>query len=316
MKTVRFIALGIILMSSSSSLFAQSENTQSAIKTIDKAVTASNPVPVADGGTGAPGKGSTERTSTSGENTPVDESTLTTTYHIGVGDVLDIRLLNSRVTRSSLYTVIDGGMIDFPVAGGAIAVAGLTTEEVQTRIAAELKRRDVEDGAQVAVGVRQYASHTIIITGLVASSGTKVLRRDAVPLYVILAEAQPRLDAARVSVMRTGVSARVIELSDSSALNFLIRPGDVLNVTARPQEFYYIAGRVNYPGQKSFQPGITLLQAILAAGGTRQANSVELSREGTEGLLSTSKISLKDIKSGKVQDPKLRPGDRIEVVDK
>ena len=243
-----------------------------------------------------------------------NDAALTNTYKIGIGDVLDVRLLNSSINRSSLYTVLDGGVIDLPVAGGAISVAGLTTEEVQTRIATELKRRAVEDRAQVSVGIRQYASHTVVITGLVGSAGTKVLRREAVPLYVILAEVQPRLDAARVVVMRTGTAAATLELNDSSSLNFIIRPGDVINVTTRPQEFYYIAGRVTYPGQKSFQPGITVLQAILAAGGiVDNAKAVELSREGEGGLLTTTKINLKDIKSGKTQDVKLRAGDRIEV---
>ncbi len=247
----------------------------------------------------------------------VDETKLTSVYRVGVGDVLDIRFLNTNVNRSSLYSVIDGGLIDVPIAGGAIAVAGLTAEEVQARISAELKRRAVEQNPQISVGVRHYGSHSVIITGLVANSGTKTLRREAVPLYVILAEAQPRLDAARASIMRANALSHVIELNDSASLGFLVRSGDVINITSRPQEFYYIAGRVNYPGQKSFQPGITLLQAILAAGGTARPNDnkIELSREGENGLLETAKINLKDIKSGKVQDPKLKPGDRIEVTN-
>jgi protein involved in polysaccharide export with SLBB domain len=252
---------------------------------------------------------------TSAPPVATDESALITTYRIGVGDVLDVRLLNSRSNRSSLYTVLDGGIIDLPLAGGAIPVAGFSTDEVQARIAEELKRRAVEDQAQVSVGIRQYASHTIIVSGLVGNGGTKVLRREAVPLYVILAEVQPRLDAARVLVMRTG-KAETFDLNDPASLNFIVRPGDIINVTSRPQEFYYIAGRINFPGQKNFQPGITVLQAILAAGGTADgAKSVELSREGEGGLLMTTKINLREIKSGKAQDVKLQPGDRIEVLN-
>ncbi len=265
----------------------------------------------------APLTSSTENDPASKASTAIDESTLTSVYRVGVGDVLDIRFLNTTVNRSSLYSVIDGGIIDIPIAGGAMTVAGLTTDEVQARIAAELKRRAVEQNAQISVGVRHYGSHSIIITGLVSSPGTKILRREAVPLYVILAETQPRLDAARASIMRSGVPAQVIELNDSASLGFLVRPGDVINITSRPAEFYYIAGRVNHPGQKSFQAGITLLQAILTAGGTVRPNhdKIELSREGEDGLLSTAKISLKDIKSGRIQDPRLKPGDRIEVVN-
>jgi hypothetical protein len=41
---------------------------------------------------------------------------------------------------------------------------------------------------------------------------------------------------------------------------------------------------------------------------------VEISRDNGEGRLSTTKFSLKEIKAGKVLDPRLQPGDRIEVV--
>ena len=230
--------------------------------------------------------------------------------------MLDIRLLNSATTRSTLYTVIDGGLIDFPIAGGSLSVAGLTVDEIQARIASELKRRAVGEGAQVSVGVRQYASHTILINGLVGNPGTKILRREAVPLYVIMADAQPRVDAGRLAIMRAGATEQFLDLSDPGALDFTVRPGDLIKVTARPQEFYYIAGRINYPGQKVFQPGITLLQAILAAGGMthESVKTIELSRERADGRLATTRLNLKEIKSGKIQDPRLQPGDRIEVV--
>lgn len=255
--------------------------------------------------------------------TPIKESAsstgadnlLSSIYRVGVGDVLDIRLLNSSTARSTLYTVIDGGFIDLTIAGGPIVVAGLTTDEIQARIASELKRRAVVENARVSVGVRQYTSHTVSITGLVNHPGTKFLRREVVPLYVVMAEAQMRLDAGRVTIMRTGAPNITLDLGDQSALNLMVRHGDVINVTARPQEYYYIGGRINYPGQKVFQPGITLLQAILAAGGLLgdSDRQIELSREGSDGRLITSTYKLKDIKKGKVQDPRLQAGDRIEV---
>lgn len=239
---------------------------------------------------------------------------LTEIYRVGVGDVLDVRLLNSANNRSTLFTVVGDGVIDLPIAGGTISVAGLTTEEIQTRIAAELKRRAVEEKAQVSVGVRQYLSHSVTVTGLVVTPGTRFLRREMVPLYVVLAESQLRNDGGRVMIMRDGIAGQAHDLSDPATLNLHVQTGDVITVTSRPQEFYYIAGRINYPGQKSFQPGITLLQAILAAGGTsRQEHRVEISREGADRRLVTIRYNIKQIKSGAVEDPKLKPGDRIEV---
>jgi polysaccharide export outer membrane protein len=242
------------------------------------------------------------------------EPLLTEIYRVGVGDVLDIRLINLPTNRSTLFTVLPGGAIDLPIAGGAITVSGLTTDEIQARIAAELKRRAVEDKAQVSVGVRQYVSHAVMVTGLVVHPGTRYLRREAVPLFVVLAESQVRNDAGRVMIMRAGTEGETLELSDPQTLNVTIQPGDVITVSHKPQEFYYIGGRINYPGQKPFQPGITLLQAILAAGGTaRQENRVEISRAGADGRLATIRYRLKEIKAGTVEDPKLQPGDRIEV---
>jgi protein involved in polysaccharide export with SLBB domain len=242
------------------------------------------------------------------------EPLLTEIYRVGVGDVLDIRLLNSPTNRSTLFTVMPGGVIDLPIAGGAIAVTGMTTDEIQARIAAELKRRAVEEKAQVSVGVRQYVSHAVMVTGLVVHPGTRYLRREVVPLFVVLAESQLRNDAGRVLIMRAGTDGETLELSDPQTLNVTVQPGDVITVSHKPQEFYYIGGRVNYPGQKTFQPGITLLQALLAAGGTtRQENRVEISRAGADGRLATIRYRLKEIKAGMVEDPKLQPGDRVEI---
>lgn len=289
--------------SSNEKTAAYTNGTSATVMSSDPAMTTSTATPkTASGNTGV------------NKSEAADDSPLTEIYRVGLGDVLDIRLLNSLTNRSTLYTIVDGGLIDYPIAGGPISVLGLTTRQIQARLTSELKRLAMEERAQLTVAVREYASHTVVITGLVGNPGTKILRREAVPLYVLLAEVQPRFDASRVLVMRGASSPQVLELNDSSALNFIIRPGDVINLTVRPQEFYYIAGNINYPGQKIFQPGITLVQAILAAGGLARYNVVELSREGADGHLTTVKIKVKDIKAGKSEDPKLQAGDRIAVL--
>ena len=239
---------------------------------------------------------------------------LTEIYRVGIGDVLDVRLLNSANNNSTLFTVDGGGVIDLPVAGGSISVAGLTTEEIQTRIAAELKRRAVAEKAKVSVGVRQYLSHSVTVTGLVVHPGVRFLRRERVPLYVVLAESQLRNDGGRVIDNARRHTRRVSRPQRPGTLNLMVQSGDVITVTNRPQEFYYIGGRIAHPGQKTFQPGITLLQAILAAGGPiRQENRIELSREGADRRLVTIRYNIKQIKAGAVEDPKLQSGDRIEV---
>ncbi|MGA9995965.1 MAG: tetratricopeptide repeat protein [Pyrinomonadaceae bacterium] len=246
---------------------------------------------------------------------PVDEATLVGIYRVGVGDILDIRLLNSTSNRSTLYTVMEGGIVDYTLAGGPVSVNELTTQEIEARLAAELKRRGVSADPHVVVSVRDFVSHTVIMSGLVSNPGIRILHREAVPLYVLIAESQPQMNAGRVAIMRATGQGPIIDLNDQSAMSALVRPGDVITVLARVPQFYYIGGRVYTPGQKSFQSGITLLQAILGAGGLLRSgdNIVEVSRENADGRLTTTKFNLKEIKSGKIPDPRLQPGDRIEV---
>lgn len=148
------------------------------------------------------------------------------------------------------------------------------------------------------------------------SPGAKALRREATPLYVVVAESQPKPEAGRAILIKreTGQST-TIDLTDSGAMSTLVYPGDVINLVMRPKEYFFIGGQVNSPGQKDFHAGITLTQAVLAAGGMSRGagGKVKVSRQGADGRLSLTEFKLKEIEGGKMPDPRLLPGDRIEV---
>lgn len=243
---------------------------------------------------------------------------LSSIYRVGVGDILDIRLTGGMSKDFTLFTVLSNGTIDYPLAGEPTSVLNLTTDEIAARLAAALKRRGIFDRAQFQIGVRDYTSHTVLVSGLVDQPGQKTLRREAVPLYVVLAEAFPRADAGRIVVIsRATGRTKTLDLADSNALNELVSSGDVINVQPRPQEFFYIAGQVGAPGQKDYHSGMTLTQSILAAGGaTRDGGKktvVVVSRQGTDGRLVPTEYVLQEIEDGKIPDPRIQPGDRIEV---
>ena len=254
-------------------------------------------------------------TNTSNTAAPVPPTAL---YRVGVGDILDIRLMGGMSRDSTLYTVMSTGMLDYPLAGDPFNVVGMTTDEIGARLSAELKRRAVYDRAQFRINVREYASHTATVSGLVDLPGAKILRREAVPLYVVLAEANPRAEAGRaVIISRATGHSKTIDLSDSAALNELVSHGDIINITARPQEFFYVGGQINAPGQKDFHPGMTLTQAILASGGVARVagNKVRItvSRQGADGRLVATEYLLNDIETGQIPDPRVQAGDRVEV---
>jgi len=236
-------------------------------------------------------------------------------YRVGIGDVLDVQLAELPTRKSTLFTVRDGGALDYPLAGDPIVVAGLTAEEIAARLRTRIK---VLENPKVVVKVRDYVSHNVIITGLVADPGAKFLRREATPLYVVLAEAQPRPDAISANIMRSGQPVITVDLSKHEAMSTLVMPGDVIKIMgpSRPAtSFFYTGGAINSPGQKPFNAGLTLTQAILSSGGvTRDAGAkVKIARQGGDGRLATSEYNLRLIQDGKTADPVIQSGDRITV---
>jgi protein involved in polysaccharide export with SLBB domain len=242
---------------------------------------------------------------------------LTSLYRIGVGDVLDIRTLNDSSPRqSTLFTIGAGGVLDHPLLKDPLTVAGMTTDELAAQLVAEFRHRGVYERPQVRVSVREYASHAVLVSGLAGDPGTKILRREAIPLYVVIAEAQPKPEAGR-AVIISHVTGKVItvDLGDAAALNTLVQAGDVVNLTVRPPEFFYIGGEISSPGQKDFHSGMTLTQAVLASGGVTATagERIKVSRAGADGRLVSADYSLREIEGGVVPDPLLQAGDRIEV---
>jgi protein involved in polysaccharide export with SLBB domain len=240
---------------------------------------------------------------------------LTNLYRVGPGDVLDIRLLNAATRESTLFTVMAGGLLEYPLAGEPIQAAGLTTDEIDQRLTSKIK---LYDNPQIVVSVREYTSHSVIVSGMVNDPGTKMLRREAMPLYVVLAEAQLKPEAGRATIMRADGQSVMVNLSDQKGMTTLVLPGDVITLTATPPappQFFYIGGQINSPGQKDFHAGMTLTQAVLASGGTTRfaGGKVKVSRQGEDGRLATTEYSLKQIEAGKIPDPVLQPGDRLDV---
>jgi protein involved in polysaccharide export with SLBB domain len=239
----------------------------------------------------------------------------TVVYNVGVGDVLDIRLSNLPTRESTLYTVMKSGLLEYPLLNGPLSVAGMTTDEIARLLSNEIK---VIKSARVSVSVRDYASHSIIITGLIDSPGKKTMRREAMPLFAVLAEALPRPEASFVTVVRNG-NSQTISRTDEPAMSTLVLPGDIIKVSGGNSvatRFVYVGGDVAARGEKEFRDGMTLTQAILSAGGVTRGSriNVRVARRDSGGFLKSSEYNLRLIEDGKSQDPLLQAGDRIEVI--
>lgn len=247
----------------------------------------------------------------------VEPVSLTKIYRVGPSDVLDVRL-NTSGQESTLFTITATGLLEHPLLNEPMTVAGLTVEEIGDRIAEDLRKRAIVEDPKAAVGVRDYASHAVLVSGLVKEAGTKFLRREAIPLYVVVADAQPLPEAAKVTVVRNESNEiHEIDLSQAAEMNFLVRAGDVISLSPNKTQFIYIGGEIKFPGEKTFRRGLTLMQAMLAAGGPDpQAKFAEISRDNGNGFLVPTRYKLKEIIAGKAVDPLLKPGDRISILRK
>jgi protein involved in polysaccharide export with SLBB domain len=164
-------------------------------------------------------------------NAAANDIGLTRIYRVGPSDVLDIRINDSAAQQSTLFTVTPAGFLEHPMLAEPLHIAGLTVDEISAKIGDDLKRRALIDEPKVLVGVRDYASHTVLVSGLVKDSGTKILRREAIPLYVVVADAQPLPEAARATVVRNESNETFeIDLARSGDMNLLVRPGDVITL--------------------------------------------------------------------------------------
>ena len=235
-------------------------------------------------------------------------------YRVGIGDVLDIRLANMPTRESTLFTVLNPGVVEYPLLSGPVGVEGLTTEEIAALLGREIK---VIDHPVATVTVRDYASHAVTITGMVDSPGKKVLRREAMPLYTVIAEALPRPEATAVTIIRAGKNES-LSIANEQSMATLVKAGDIIKVSgesASSKKFVYVGGDVAATGEREFREGMTLTQALLAAGGVARSDkaSAKVARRNASGFLVTSEYNVRAIEAGKAPDPVLEAGDRIEV---
>lgn len=243
---------------------------------------------------------------------------LTEIYRVGVGDVLFINLKNAP-NAAGYYTVRRDGTIEFPLAGESPAVVDKTIDQIEGLLAAAIT---LYSNPQIEVKVREYVSHKIIISGMAERVGEVRLQREALPLFVIRAEALVSSAATKVNIRRQDVvTVEAYDLRDEKTGDVLVYPGDSVEFTTEwhaPSvatiRFFYIAGEVNLTGQREFIDGMTLFQAVTASGGTKgDPNRATLRRKGDKGMLNVAEYDLRAIRDGKASDPALQPGDMIEI---
>ena len=235
-------------------------------------------------------------------------------YKVGIGDILFISLQNAPSKDSTYFTVLNDGTIDYPLVGEMISVNGLTEEEVEDLLRGKIK---LYENPQISVNVRERASHSITVLGMVEKAGKIFLSREAVPLFTIRAEAMVQSKANQVIIKRVNSETEKVNLNDSKSDEVLIFPGDIVEFkSSEMPQFYYIGGNITSGGRKDFYQNLSLTQAIYESNDLKKQSTnvkVIIRRKNQEGLLSPLEFNLNSIKAGKQPDPILQAGDTIEI---
>lgn len=76
--------------------------------------------------------------------------------------------------------------------------------------------------------MREFASHTFIVVGLIEKPGEKFLQREAMPFYAVRAEAITQPGAAISIIKRSNSETEKISLTDPKSDDVLTFTGDIV----------------------------------------------------------------------------------------
>jgi polysaccharide export outer membrane protein len=246
-------------------------------------------------------------------------------YRCGPGDRLAVTVFEVEELSGPVSIDADG-LIRLPLVG-AVAVGGLTTGQIETRLAALYGKNLLQD-PQISVAVEEFGSQPVSVLGAVKEPGVLQLQGSRRLLDVIaMAGGLSEQAGERILIRRPGAdeSAPPLEIAvpvkqmlasgADSQFNPWILPHDTIQ--AETAGLVYVLGSVNRPGGFPIkdQEQITALQAMSLAEGSKPTASLQRAQI-IRGLDKTEiAISVKDVIKGKAPDPILLPNDILYIPD-
>jgi polysaccharide export outer membrane protein len=249
-------------------------------------------------------------------------------YKVGPDDVLSISIFEweeKEETKTLELRVSETGIISLPSVG-PLRVLDRSVQEIQRLIEKALVMKNVLQSPRVGVWVSEFAARKISVIGAVSKPGEYPIHQNVSSILTMLSVAGgPRDDAANTAyvirvdpesqaTVRIKVDLEGLLHNQSSDLNLLLVPNDVVYVPVAPKVFVY--GAVNHPGAFAFQRQMRLLEAVAIAGGlTPYANSsdVTLIRRTDDGVEQLYHAELARVESGRDPNVYMRDGDILRI---
>lgn len=274
----------------------------------------------------------------SGQAVSPDDGSKRQVAVIGPDDTVSIQVLSYEELSKS-WRVSSTGDLSLPLIG-RIHAEGLTTEQLEAKITAQLKRYMVNP--QVTAFISEFRSQPVAVTGAVTQPGVFQLEGVRTLFDMLTRAGGPKDPGSKVTLRRDSAfgaipypSAHFVDsghysvvdldfqevlLGHGPAATIVIKPNDVISVsTVKEPKMVFVSGEVIKPGAVELvsherMPLTTLL--AMSGGLTRGASPRHTSilrKDANGNIQSVTRLDLGKVMSGKVSDIELGPGDIVVV---
>ena len=242
------------------------------------------------------------------------------TLRLGVGDALEIEILEQPSSRETCIVMPDG-MLFYDLAGGIMA-QNRTIEELERILTEKLERQEEYRRPVVSVNISHTDSRAYTILGQVRNPGSFSIPKPTRLLEAIAKSGgiQPDLaDLRRSMVIRNNRMIcpdfeALIENGDMTQNLFLL-PGDYIFVPLVGKDKVHVLGQVAHPVSVPYEPQISLISAIASAGGPTLGAALKRVAivRGSSRSPRIAIVNLEELMTGETKDFRLQPDDIIWV---
>jgi polysaccharide export outer membrane protein len=261
-------------------------------------------------------------------------------YVIGEGDLLMISVWSEK-DLSMPVKVRPDGKITLP-ALGEIEAARLTPYELQTELTKKL--RGIVKNPIVTVLVQEVTNNKVYVFGGGITSGVYSLTQRTTLLQLLcqIGQQKPVIEVRAVVPGTSGstTTAQTADLKNASVIrngrtikkgfydlfvngnlsqDIVIEPNDLIFIPAFQDRNVYVMGAVTTPKSIAYRDGLTVVEAILEAGGftkfAKQNDTVIYRKDGARDLVIPVKVKNLINDGDLSQNARVQPGDYVVVYE-
>jgi polysaccharide export outer membrane protein len=198
-------------------------------------------------------------------------NTVSSSYHIGPQDQVSVNVFQQEALSVEVLVGPDG-TVDLALVG-EIKIGGLTRQEAKNLIIQAYKKYLVDP--QVELSISAYNGFQVKVLGLVNNPGVYPLRGARNTLLQAVAQAggtSPNAQLRQVTILRSAEEIMEVDLyqilyEGKIGLDVPLMPEDTVFIPDSRNTRVIVMGQVNTPGIVDINSQLTVLEAIMKAGG-------------------------------------------------